>query len=279
VRRRTYTRTGDVLHVAAEERDGAGVLRVVRRYDTSRFQPQGLALPMAASVLALLSSCSASDETAIRDALKAALFGPRGGIQCLKDLGEDAGIAASLVTSYAKIKIVCDPSLSVTARYDLGTWFDPTARSITVNMARFSSETPRGQQQLLFHEVLHELGEHQFDMTGGLGASRAFPSELDATEACATMCFSVGALTKCECALCLRTSVCDPRCAKFMDCHRNAGRFLCPCKSGPNALKVFSSCSRCLAECPSGLACAGIHRCEILPDIDCPPSFIGSTCE
>jgi hypothetical protein len=38
-------------------------------------------------------------------------------------------------------------------------------------------------------------------------------------------------------------------------------QYQCPCPSGPNAGKIFSTCAECLAACPSGLACFGYQYC------------------
>jgi hypothetical protein len=277
VARKTYTWTdAETIHVVIEHDDGSGTLVQTAEYDTPRLQPTGGLEPTgdrsidvrpAGTPLAITTSgCSAADGALITQRLTEAMDGvagdPRsGGLTCLSRLRFPRAKMNRLISAYMRqIEITCDTSLTAqTAHYDGSAWFDywpfmvgdgpfrvnPTR--LTVNPRSFSARTAENQRQLLFHEMLHELGEHD---TSLLTDPRI--TEIDPTEACAATCQPSSAggrilTTRCSCALCLGTDTCDPRCAAYA-----------PCLGPPiPALHGRFPCSDCAIDPITGLSSPG----------------------
>jgi hypothetical protein len=116
-------------------------------------------------------------------------------------------------------------------------------------------------QDVLFHELLHTyLGAHE---TTNVGDS-SHASVRDPVYACAALCFEPMP-TKCQCAACLGTNICDPRCAQYADCDPNQGA-QCDCVTNHSWYDTLTACT---VDCPSGIVCfaAGCNQRSLL----CPP--------
>ena len=202
--------------------------------------------------------CSAENIALVKLRLHEALLGlgpndHEGGIACLNRLGEKAK-AKKLLALYVgrqndKITIVCDSK-----NYYDGIGFFSDKIKIHINMTSFLEKSANVQRRLLFHEMLHEFGEHEVDPSN---IPRV--SEVDPTEACAETCWPDTFTTKCSCATCLRTNTCDPRCETFRE-YDPVLAFRCPCPFKDT--KFYKTCSECLSSCPSGLSCFGFSTCE-----------------
>jgi hypothetical protein len=260
---RTYTRSGETVHVLLEEPDESGVLKEVWHYDISSRQSGG-ATPVSALFLPSLSltgpitfdGCSAADETLIRQRLDEALGGDGtnpGGIACLARMGAADQMAAVTAAAMRPIDVFCDPDQDLMAYFDVSGWFDSTKRTeLHINPDKFRKLDAHEQKHLLFHEMLHSYAEHE---TNPSDIPRV--DETDPTEACAETCWGTTLTTKCSCATCLGTDICDPRCSGFRDCDPVLA-FRCPCPFHPD---FYASCGGCLAGCPSGLRCFGMSTC------------------
>jgi hypothetical protein len=254
--------------VLVQAPDESGNLAEVRNYDISSYQPSGagsgLGTPLPAIFLIselTFDGCSKADEDLIRQRLNEALEGDGsnpGGLVCLFRLGAKAQMMAVIVAWLRPIDVFCDPKSSFIGHYDDSGWFDVTKRTeLSINPVSFNKLTPYEQRHLLFHEMLHSYALHEYDLVvNPLENPRLL--ENDPIEACAETCWGYeGLSTKCSCATCLGTDVCDPRCAKFKACDPVLG-FRCPCPSGPG---YYRDCASCLVGCPSGLACFGMTTC------------------
>jgi len=242
------------------------VAKYVTSTDDLTYTPGGLGRAQTGT-----GSCSADQLATLNSALDHAF---RVGIECLKQysdpslllemmfqfMARDIGFTCGSITSqsgncaYAKANVnatsLQNPSLPI---------------QITVNNTAgcdFFSLSDYGQAQVLWHEMLHQnFGPHNPNYKSN--------REFDPVYSCTQLCFGASdadpsLLTKCGCATCLRTSKCDPRCSVFEDCNSNQLGFVCPCPTGPNAGKLFPTCTQCLVTCPSGLGCFGFSTCIAL---------------
>jgi hypothetical protein len=142
-------------------------------------------------------------------------------------------------------------------------WDIEDAPWIKVDMSLFDQLDPESQSAVLWHELLHlEFGPHP----DGIRDWKRF-READQLTACEDLCFKKKLATKCSCARCLGTDICDPRCAPYKGCAPQLG-VICPCPKGKNAYKWFPTCQECLSRCPSGLGCFGHSRCRPI-DVSC----------
>jgi hypothetical protein len=272
VSQKTYTWTSaDLIHVIIEEADSSGALHETREYDAPRLQgspPRGRGVTVPFTVTT--SGCSAADDALLKAALRTAMDGLSGkpltgGLVCFHRLGA-SDIEKRLTAAYAghDVVITCDTSLTGgdIGKYDGTGWFDTGTVNISVNPTRFDALDADAQVLTILHEMLHELGEHDSEIknTPGLRID-----EIDPTQACAITCAPTtlrpsSPATKCSCATCLHTNICDPRCASFLPCKPDMG-FQCPCPTS-GAYYLETQCSICLADCPSGLACSGYSYCK-----------------
>jgi hypothetical protein len=260
VSQKTYTWTSaDLIHVIIEEADSTGALHKTREYDTPRAQASPASGLVGHVLFAVTTSgCTPAEDALLRNTLRQAMDGLpglplSGGLVCLHHLG--AGTAEKrLIAAYAghDVVITCDSSLGAIAQYDGAGWFDTGTVDLQVNPTKFGALNPSDQVRTLFHEMLHELGEHDPEIVKALRVD-----EIDPTEACAQTCWPTSLTTQCSCATCLHTNICDPRCAAFKPCNPDMG-FTCPCPPGV----YYTKCSDCLADCPSGLFCAFHGTCN-----------------
>jgi hypothetical protein len=178
------------------------------------------------------------------------------GMECLNHYNSE------LTTTLAFQLIVRDVDFGCTytacrAHLDPLSYRDETVPiHIDVDWPCFSNLSDYEQASVVWHELMHLL------LGGHDGNNKGFPrySERDRVVACERLCFGPNDYTKCTCATCLGANTCDSRCKQLSDCDDSYG-FRCPCRKGPNAGKLFTKCSQCLAVCPSGLACFGTSTC------------------
>ena len=265
IQRKSYARSGDLVNIVVEQPDASGTLRVVDRY-----QAQIVAGAPAVSTSSIVGSgCSAADNALIGAQLRATIDQL---LVCL--FKNNAKDIMNTIISYAvsRIDFVCDTGLTgLIATTD---WWDgwlhnwvvggPTGE-IRINPTTFVGlGSPASQQRLLAHELLHlHFGEHDADQQDDLGSDFA---RVDQTETCASLCFGLGFQTKCDCARCLGTNKCDPRCAPYRECDPILAA-KCPC---PTRRKWYSTLTACAVDCPTGLACFAFTRCDTI-DVSCPP--------
>jgi hypothetical protein len=262
VRRRTFTDTGSVVHVQWEQGDAAGTLRTVAKYDAPaaeetswRTHAANPRRPRGAD--SRFVGCSTVQETSLNASLKHAMGTA---MECMKS-NKGPQVLVDLISNYAARPIVwnCVPRATPNechARLAPHSYSNPTSPiEISVETC-FFDEPEYSQSKILFHEMLHaHYGPHV------LPKGSPARGDFDQVEACENMCFGPDPVTKCQCASCLGTSDCDDRCKIYMDCKSSQQGFVCPCPTGPNAFRVFPTCSACLTACPSGLACAGFAMC------------------
>lgn len=278
LRRETYTSAGGTVNVLWEEADEAGVLRIVASFDADPFEEaptennafgrvsaNGEDGAGAVGVAAISTTgCSPQQDDQLKARLRHAI---NVGLICMSHYGATS-IQLNMMFHYVARDIVikCDvlPS-NVAARLDRNSWLDPESEVlITVNNDGFFTRLNEYEQsKTLWHEMLHNhFGPHN-------KKARQLPrfEEFDKTEACEDLCFGPDPTTKCSCARCLGTNMCDQRCRIHQECDPQMGA-ICPCNTGPNANRVFATCTDCLVTCPSGLGCFGFSTC-IPIDVSC----------
>jgi hypothetical protein len=275
VRRTTYQRQSDVLHVAIEQADNSGTLRPFRTYDTSLRWAQADARAFAnpSFSAAAQSGCSAQDYNLIKQRLAEAY---ERGVKCLQDNGA-AGLAATIKSYWANtIQIVCEPLDLIAYMQVWESWIDrlsglhPNEARLHIDPVRFrhlddnpAHPTPDAQRMLLMHELGHLSGPHDTDVQNNTPPD-AF-GELDQPESCAQMCFNDPHFaTKCHCARCLGTDMCDKRCDPFRPCLHEKSAF-CRCLFRK---KWYPTHTQCEEECPSGPACFASTPCQVF-DYSC----------
>ncbi len=254
VRRETYTQSGTDLHVLIEVDDGTGTLVTDQDFDTTTTQNGAVSGPTTGTGS---NDCTPAQANELRMKMEQALAQ---GSDCSErmGLGDLAHHVASTIASLG-IQLHCGPlPAGVCAQINewdaisqllrAGTLFGGPI-DITVNPSMFFGDPNcmSNQLNILWHEILHTyIGLH----TGYDPASAPETKTHDRVYACAAMCFDSTA-TKCQCASCLRTTVCDPRCASFADCTPHLGA-LCRCAANP---RWYPTLTQCTVDCPSGLAC------------------------
>jgi hypothetical protein len=282
--RKTYSWiTADKIRVVKETADAAGKFGNATQSEVPRLQgsgavpsanPQGSEqAPLPAAEPAgspkleydfLTLDCSEQDAALFAQRMREALDGVAaekgsGGLACMHRLGQSAKEMRLTAMAVGDIKIVCVPDLPLIGEFDGQSWFDSGTTTIRVNPTKFNNLSPFYQRRLLLHEMLHEFGEHDTEV---LKDPRV--QEIDPTEACASTCFQDTLTTKCSCATCLGTDICDPRCKSFKDCDPVMGA-QCNC---PFRTQTYPSCTECLTRCPSGLGCFGYTDCTKF-DVSC----------
>jgi hypothetical protein len=278
LRRETYTSSNDTVHVLWEEVDETGVLRTVASFDADPFEEAPIEdnasgrisengeTGAGGSRVADISTtgCSPEQDAQLKDRLRHAI---NVGLTCMGHY-DATGIQLNIMFHYVARDIVikCDvlPE-NVAARLDRKTYLDPESNVvIIVNKDGFFTKLSEYEQsKTLWHEMLHNhFGPHN-------KKARRLPrfDEFDQTEAREDLCFGPDPTSKCSCARCLGTDMCDQRCGIHEDCNPMMGA-ICPCQTGPNANRVFPTCQDCLATCPSGLGCFGVGFCTPI-DLSC----------
>jgi hypothetical protein len=111
----------------------------------------------------------------------------------------------------------------------LGSGLSATDRRLTLDYDFYASQNEK-PGAILFHELMHQLvGKHNSEMIDELLNRGKEPSTeptsprgqklttLDRTYACQALCFD-DVQTRCSCASCLDTNVCDDRCEDMAEC-------------------------------------------------------------
>jgi hypothetical protein len=233
-RRKTYTARNGEIEVLLEEADSTGTLKSTRRYATTVMQPS-----FSRDVQRSISTegCTAADSALVIQRVREAMDGvpddpnSPGGLVCLHRNRMKEELRRMLF-AYAgnDIVIECDDTLDNRAQYEGRGWFDLTT-TILVNPSRIRGDSPFALRHLLWHEMMHEIGDHDPKLV----KPPPIPPhprvhELDRTEACAEMCWPTPELSsKCSCATCLGSDVSDPRCSGFKDC-----KPFCPIQREPD---------------------------------------------
>jgi hypothetical protein len=151
------------------------------------------------------------------------------GSKCLKDYDMDSlklRLLELLGQAWAKKHAWrCMPS---GCNFVLGRGFSATDQYITLDYDYYTSrQDPSGA--VMFHEMMHALvGKHNSELIDELlddAERRTEPSSpraqklttVDRTYACQALCFD-DVQTRCSCASCLDTTVCDKRCKELAEC-------------------------------------------------------------
>jgi hypothetical protein len=285
VHRTTFDKS--VAHVEIHRRDSGGRLMLFSKYDIEpqQYSTTGGFGPGGAGRAENTPRPCADAQRRLIAAMVDSMFDDA--IGCTRKY-TDAALSSllALIQTSRSLRIRCLPNdearpdgstpLAMVPPDSWSSWDDPL--SIYLFPAFFQQ---RGEEMkaTLFHEMLHtrmewahHTGEETFDRV----------SEVDPLYACQSLCFGLGPHgvappTRCSCATCLQTTKCDARCEKepgldgkqLPDCEPVLS-VQCPCPVGKNAFKRFDSCSECLTECPSGLACFGYAWCSVIRQVGCP---------
>jgi len=249
-RRETYTRVDEeTVHVVIEVASDGGALEVEDEFDVPDRQ-EAFVGPEPGE----RPGCTEAEAEQIQSLIQQAVYR---GWTCIKDQGLTdiaAEIAANLLSR--DVVIECDSlpgggcaqvdildSIFPSPTGDIGITVDPESF--------FDPGSPCSSHRLevLWHEILHTaFGAHNPILD--VGDPRI--ADIDQTYACAAMCFRSDA-TKCQCAGCLRTLACDPRCSGYASCDEE--KAICLCLANPG---FYDSLAECQVGCPSGLACFGM---------------------
>lgn len=263
--RETYTPMGtDAVEVVIEDDDGSGSLSETRRYTTTPDQPTAVITPPESGGPGGCSDAQAAQlASQLRDAIDS-------GIACSQRMGlNDLANAVSRAATGRGFSLTCGylPGSTTAMANPFDGWFgDWTSGplNIRIDPSKFFALTvhPRIGQEVLWHEVMHLMrGSHDSADI----ADESMALETDPFYACSALCFRPTA-TKCECAACLHTSVCDPRCAGFAECMNPQVRSLCLCSS---RMMWYSTPTECRTACPSGIACFAAGCRDV--NYQCPP--------
>jgi hypothetical protein len=264
--------TGGSYQVTEEKADQSGNLLVVAQYEATvdDFDHANQVPSATGQVAASSFGCSIGEEQRLSAAYDHAVGV---GLECFKHYQASNDVLLMMMFNYTArdVLFLCDPTLNANGRADRNAINDPS-KPITISVSdplTFNLDD-RDLSAVLFHEFLHfQFGPHSPYLQN---SNRR--KEFDRTYACESLCFGMSDSpqggnsnpTKCTCASCLQTNVCDPRCKLEPDC--NPTFFICPCPTGKNAFKQFSDCTTCLVNCPSGLACFGFSTCMVF-DVSC----------
>ena len=136
------------------------------------------------------------------------------------------------------------------------------AGRIQIDVAANEGRHDADMIETLAHELLHytSLGLHDSAHTGNEDSRM---EEGDRVYACSILCAGgIGrAPTRCHCATCLDTGVCDERCKIDFPCSKPDMGAICPCLLRNKWYETFEECA---VDCSSGLACFGFSKCRSL---------------
>ncbi len=252
VRRETSTLQpdGTNVRVVVEVGDGTGNLSTEIEFDAPRVQGQVVTGPATGTGA---GACNESQSQILELAMREALAQ---GLDCARRTGW-----RGLETHFARVlpargvELRCAESEGFCANIDF--WSTVTGRlrlgssiGVLVNPELAFEDAACGDlTETLLHEIMHSfLGLHLANTDFSTPAAKL----ADRTYACAAMCGG-GPATRCECASCLGTDVCDPRCASFPECERPAEQgAVCTC---PSRRRGYATPIDCASDCSSGLLC------------------------
>lgn len=214
VRRVTYTVAGTALGVVIEADLGSG-LEEVDTFSTTTIQTNA-----GPGVVAQAADCTAGQQQQLEAQFMQAW---EQGKKCFRDLGLDETLNFLIwKLGTDGIRIQCgelsgDNCAEIDISDSLLFGALPVNVGVTIDPNNFfnSPICLANQLNVLWHEVLHVAhGPH----------APGFTATNDETYACTALCFNTTgrpnapAATKCQCATCLDTDACDPRCAAYADC-------------------------------------------------------------
>ncbi len=243
--RRTLVRGSGRVQVTEERRDASGSLSESERYEVPE-EAYDLVVEAGSGP----GQCTDAQVSQLRNAMRQAILE---GIRCTIDRSFPAlALWVSTTVLLHTITVRCDelPG-TIAAQIDILDALFPALQGpgsvqITVDPSAFFGLSQSNRHSVLWHELLHSyFGPHSFSTPDGPSARF-----VDKVYACADMCFN-DSTTACQCAVCLDTGKCDPRCAGLDTCTDTM--FQCNCPSRPD---LYETDAQCRAECPSGLSCA-----------------------
>lgn len=248
LRRATYTMNGSDVHQLVEVDDGSGTLVTDEEGDVPASQEDAIMGPAAGTGA---GACTAEQAAQIRMDMQGAISS---GADCAARMGmNDVRDLLARTVAAQGIQIQCGSRPGSCAEVDF--WSVLVNRAgvggpivITVDPTTYFDPAACGnRQEILLHELLHVLyGSH----SGYDDPSQPESRVHDRVYACAALC-EQAMPTRCQCASCLRTNVCDPRCAGFADCNPDLGA-QCRCFARPRWYPTYAQCT---VGCPSGIAC------------------------
>lgn len=248
LRRETYTLDADTLHRVVEIDDGTGTLVIDEEVDAPRAQPDAIQGPVAGTGA---GSCTQAQADQIAMEMQQAIDR---GLECASTYGIP-GLEQHLSRAIPAqgIRLQCASAPGACAEIDMWSAIANLLGLggeivITIDPGNyFGAAACANHQQILLHELLHALiGIH----TGYDDPTQPESRIHDRVYACAGLCNDTMP-TKCQCASCLRTDVCDPRCAGLAECEPDLGA-QCRCFARP---RWYPTMTECTVGCPSGLAC------------------------
>lgn len=214
-RRVTYSVAAAKVHVLVQEADENGDLVDVEEFDAD---PQQFAsAPAENTVAPAASDCTAAQMQQIETLFQQAWAT---GTQCFKDLGKEQEINfLTWKLTIDRIAFTCaELPQDFCAQIDISDSIFrgnlPVSVGVTIDPRWFfgNQTCVKNQQNVLWHELLHvTYGPHLPGHT----------TTDDPTYACTALCFNktqTPLATKCQCATCLATDPCDPRCDQYADC-------------------------------------------------------------
>jgi hypothetical protein len=245
-RRETRKRDGALVHVVIEE-DG----EVVQQYKTGEH---------SASVARLAADpgfCGPALDAKFNDLMMKAVSRTT---KCLEQRGL-GDVANEMLHAALHSTIVCGPRPGAyAAAIDAG----DGARSgrIQIDVDANAGRPVDDVIETLAHELLHytSLGLHDAAHTGN-DDSRM--EEGDRVYACSILCAggATSLPTRCHCATCLGSDVCDERCKQDIPCSNPDMGAICPCLLRN---KWYPTYRDCVEDCSSGLICFGFSKCRNL---------------
>jgi hypothetical protein len=243
VRREERTVRGDTIHVVVFE---AGT--IVNQFDTAVEQPGGLVGPADTG-----EECDADlKKQTEKDLDRCKARTPK----CFEKHGR-GDLGRAVLKAGQRVEIRCADLGDALAQANAREAVFGAKRTITINPKRMGGASEEIRTATMCHELMHftKLGLHDL----GFKELPRF-GEFDKVTACEQLCgYGVppATPTKCQCATCLDTLVCDDRCKSYRDCKADMGA-ICPC---PPRHIWYPTYTICKDECPSGLNCFGYRDC------------------
>ena len=277
IRRKTLTPQNDAVHILIERYNATTEeWETVAEYDAAAVLGEELGDTDSLQALSAMphqGTCEANpcNRNAIKQRMQQ---GVDDAAQCLPNFG-DRGVEFYMRTYdiLSRNMIIRCQTLDGPPQAAIENWANPDPNSPLIVIVDPSpdkycglSDEQRGW--ILYHEILHAAIKdgHDHDVEKLPEEQR---KQLDRVYGCMALCYNNKSdPTKCMCAQCFGTVTCDPLCTPFKsDCGAT-----CPCPAKNN--EYFTTCSSCLASCPSGLGCFGYSYCDpVGQDEICSPPF------
>jgi hypothetical protein len=185
------------------------------------------------------------------------------GGRCLRIAGMSAEVAViATVSTTRTFNVMCEQGSDRRAGIDTDQAADPM-RSIdlSINVDHWNNFSVPDlmilRELIIFHELLHTaLGGHDPALENLRKTNDPRWREVDRVSACNSLCYNPG-VTRCECATCLRKTICDAPCSSQAACFTSQRGGWCDCpNANPPRHEWFDSITACTVDCPRGLGCA-----------------------